>query len=123
MAKKQKTVYVRFGEWRPNETSFNYASGGVEVGVSVFEAISQGDRFRVLLDDEHDPDGRQLDTFFGWAERISSQSRRMVKQTPIFIVSGDYVGVGYDGEPLLKKLKIVRDLGLEDLLAPEIGLG
>lgn len=117
-----KTVYVRFGQWRPDETSFNYAAGDIEAGVSVFEAVLHGNRFKILLDDEHDPDGRQLDTLLGWAERISSQARRMVEQTPIFIVSGDYVGVGYDGEPLLKRLKVVQEIGLEDLLAPEIGL-
>jgi hypothetical protein len=122
MARKRKTVYVRFGKWRPDETSFNYAAGGVEAGVSVFEAVPQGDRFRVLLDDEHDPDGRQLDTLLGWAERISSQSRRDVELSPIFIVSGNYVGVGYDGEPLLRELEVVREIDLGDLLAPEIGL-
>jgi hypothetical protein len=120
--KKQETVYVRIGKWRQDETSFNYAAGGVEAGVSVFEAIPEGDRFKVLLDDEHDPDSRQLDTLLGWAQRISSQAHRMVEQTPIFIVSGDYVGIGYDGEPLLRGLKVVREIGLGDLLAPEIGL-
>jgi len=122
MRKKRDTIYVRIGHWRPEEISFNYATGSVEIGVSVFEAVQQGDRFRILLDEEHDPDNRQADTLSGWAERLYGEVRRGKPQTPIFIVDGDYIGVGYDGEPLLKRLEVVREISVADLLAPEIGL-
>lgn len=119
----EKPIYVRIGTWRPEEYSLNYAKGDVEVGVSVFEAEPAGNRLRILLDDEHDPDGRQADTLSGLLARIVEQRRRRdyMDQDPIFVVSGDYVGVGHDGEPLLKKLKVVSEIGPEDLLAPEIG--
>jgi len=113
-------VFLRIGTWRPQEYSLNYAQGRQEAGVSVFEAIPEGERFRVVFD--NDPDDRQRDTLSGLLARMKRDRDDWGKDIdPIYIVTGQQVGIGYDGEPLLKKVKIEREIDLGQVFAPDIG--
>jgi len=89
----ERAKYLRIGEWHPSETSRNYSAGKIEPGVSVYGLDAAG-RPVVPLQGE-------------WAaEDLSS---RMAGKEPKYLVEGDHVGIGHDGEPLLKNLKIIGD--------------
>lgn len=114
------TVFIRFGDWHHTERSRNYATGDTEIGVSVFEAVKEGQKYRILLDEEHDPDGRQADTYWGWMKKFDQEKDWGHDPEPIYIVTGEVVGTGYDGEPLLKGLKIVGQIEHKDLGRPKL---
>ena len=73
-------VYVRFGDIRKNDTN-----------ISVFEAITEGNVIRLIMPSTTYPTcqlvARHLDE-------------------PAFLVVGDIVGTGKDGEPLMSNCKI-----------------
>jgi hypothetical protein len=91
--------HVRFGDWHPSETSHNYATGGPEIGVSVFGAVRKDGRWDLLLEryaEDDEDHGDLYDTFVALTENIGRD---------IFLVSGEFVGWGYDGDPLLRSLQ------------------
>lgn len=72
-------VYVRFGNFSKNDT------------ISCFEAIAEGNIIRIIMP-------TMLYT--------TCQSIARHLDDPAFIVDGDVVGKGNDGEPLLNNIKI-----------------
>lgn len=86
------TRYLRIGAWHPSEQSRNYATGDIEAGVSVYDLDGQG---RPIA-----PDGE-------WAE--DDLRDRLASDEPKWLVEGDLVGEGHDGEPLLQNIRIVSD--------------
>lgn len=81
-------VFLRVGPWNPSDPrSRNYAAGDIEIGLSVYDL------------DEHGapvvpPDGE-------WAEDD------LRGEAPKFLVQGDVLGRGHDGEPLLGNPRVV----------------
>ena len=96
MATTKPKQYLRIGEWHPSETSRNYSLGQTEPGVSVYDLHPQTGKPVVP------PEGE-------WA--ADDLRDRMRGNEPKYIVEGEHVGVGNDGEPLLKKLKIIGNWG------------
>lgn len=85
------TRYLRVGAWRDSEQSWNFATGGFEQGVSVYALDPEG--MPVVP-----PDGE-------WAE--SDLHDRLASDEPKYLVTGNVVGCGGDGEPLLRNLRII----------------
>jgi hypothetical protein len=85
-------IYLRFGRFPRGQQSTDHSSGRKEAGVSVYRGL--------LL-----PDGsyRLLDT----TGAMTGQSA-MIHDRPLYQVSGMEVGVGADGEPVLRGAKIVK---------------
>lgn len=83
---KAEKVYLRFGIVPENESSYNFLTKGYENGVSVFE----------MKDGQPVLNNLQL---------IDSFSGRY--DLPMFFVTGEEIGKGQDGEPLLKNVKYV----------------
>ena len=86
--------YLRIGDWHPSETSRNYSAGKIEPGVSVYDLHPQTGRPVVP------PEGE-------WA--ADDLASRLAGSEPKYLVEGQHVGIGHDGEPLLKQLQIIRD--------------
>jgi 8-oxo-dGTP pyrophosphatase MutT (NUDIX family) len=85
-------VYLRVGTWNPaTERSGNYAAGKMEKGVSVYALGPHGDPVVP-------PEGE-------WA--ADDLRDRMRGDEPKFLVQGKLVGRGNDGEPLLRKVRVV----------------
>lgn len=84
--------YLRLKELPENEQSYNFIEKTLENGVSVFD----------IVDDKPVLFNLQLITSF--------ESR---KYDQAYIVTGDRIGTGFDGEPLLKHVKIVRKIELD----------
>ena len=90
-----KLRYLRFGPIPKSEQSHNHAMGTIEKGVSVY-----------ALDENDNP---IVPTKGEWAaDDLAFRQRRETGTR--YIVQGDRVGTGYDGEPLLRNVKIVKDI-------------
>ncbi len=91
-----KTLYIRYGRFPPSGQSRNYASGMLETGISVYPAkydlVSGG----IIFDDNYGvwQDGTLIS---------------VMHRTP-YLVEGEYVGDGSDGEPLLRNARKVAKL-------------
>lgn len=86
-------MYVRFCKVPQDEKSWNFMRNRKEEGVSVFKADDNG---MPILEN---------------AEQAKSLWARLNRQH--YLVTGEVVGVGQDGEPLLKNVKVVRRLHLD----------
>lgn len=81
-------VYVRFGKWsRTYSQSCNHSTGERESGLSVYRAMLAPGNI-VVLDDVV-------------CESLAGQGRL------VFPVTGREVGIGSDGEPLLRGVKLL----------------
>jgi len=90
-------VYLRYGEIPANERSLNHASREYEDGVSVYNGKlnKQGE----VMVTPNTP--AQI-----WGEKAYSN----LTDKPLYIVRGDHVGFGSDGEPVLRNVTIVRKI-------------
>lgn len=134
-------VYLRFGHWPKDERSANNITGFREDGVSVYDLDHRGepkdpdpDMNRGHYHDEHCEPDCDLDTDnddYGndtleemqgrvhRAERDRANGRHSPANVP-HLVKGDMVGIGHDGEPLLRNVKRVGDwIDHRHLLFPE----
>lgn len=85
-------VYLRIGGWNPADPrSKNYAVGDIELGLSVYELDAHGNPVVP-------PEGE-------WAE--DDLRDRMRSQEPKFLVQGEFLAWGHDGEPLLGDPRVV----------------
>lgn len=84
-------IYLRIGRWDDSERSRNFATGEFEAGVSVYDL---------------DPAGAPIDP--GEGEWSADDLRdRLAGDDPKFLVTGDVVGEGGDGEPLLRNVRVI----------------
>ena len=99
---RQKPLYIRFGDVQSNETSKIYRGEveiGEENGVSVYPAFEVNGN--IVL-------GLTLPitktTLYTQQHLLEYDNR------PCYLVSGDYVGKGTDGEPLIRNITIIKRL-------------
>lgn len=95
--------YIRFGDIPKNEESCVYNGDeliGKENGVSVYPAII--DENGSIIFGLHLPVTRT--TLYTMQYLIEYDNR------PCYLVEGDLVGTGTDGEPLIKNVRIVREI-------------
>lgn len=84
--------YLRFKNLPENERSFNFIEEKYEDGISVFEIV----------------DGKP---YLPTLELLGSFASR--NYDPTYIVTGDVVGIGFDDEPLLKNVKIIKEIKID----------
>lgn len=84
--------YLRLKELPENEQSYNFVEKTLENGVSVFD----------IVDDKPVLSNLQLITSFESREHDQA-----------YVVTGDKIGTGFDGEPLLKNVSIVKKIELD----------
>jgi hypothetical protein len=101
-------LYVRFGMWSKNERSRNFVEGGAEEGVSVYPAKVEREGIEIALEESDEPEflGGQLVTNVRLARK---------EITPIFLVTGRYVGSGESFEPLIRDVRKLHEISLSDL--------
>lgn len=90
-----RMIYVRFGDIPENERSKNCLTGGYEDGVSVYEAIERDDDISIILPN---------------LSVSTCGSLSGVLDRPMYIVEGDVVGTGNDGEPLLRNCRVIKEV-------------
>lgn len=98
-----KSLYIRFGDIPKNEKSKVYNGEieiGTEKGVSVYPAFEDSEGNIVL----------GLSLPITKTSLYTQQHLLEYDNRPCYLVSGDYVGKGTDGEPLLRNIKIIREI-------------
>jgi GNAT superfamily N-acetyltransferase len=94
--------YLRFGDWPKDERSRNHAEGWHEEGVSTYD-LHHGRP--VVPGDEIGYGEHGNDTHDELQGRIRGFRRG---GHPAYVIKGEMVGVGHDGEPLLRGIHSVR---------------
>ena len=102
-----KLFYVRFGLIPKSGKSYNYLNNFEEVGVSVYEALYDNGSYRILLPKLLDTSINTLGMCFNVAQCLSGQLDR---KTCLYLVDGEKIGEGSDGEPLLKDCTIIKPI-------------
>lgn len=99
--KLYKSLYLRFREIPKNERSSIHKTGekiGEEIGVSCYRGVIYEDKVYILM--PHIPS-----TTYYWL--IDAYNR---KEIPLYIINGDEVGQGSDGEPLLRNIVVLKEV-------------
>jgi hypothetical protein len=91
-------VYIRFGDIPEDERSYNSADDCYEDGVSVYAAEIES------VPAESDAAGMFVPVGSKTLQII------MLAQRDTYLVTGERVGTGVDGEPLLRDVEVVCDL-------------
>ena len=106
-----KTYFIRFGEIPDDEQSSQFI-GTHEVkkeqGVSVYNAICIDDKWHVIM-----PSiliEGQGNTYENLIQSVTGCRYYPEEFRQVYLVTGDEVGSGSDGEPVLKNVKIVKNL-------------
>lgn len=98
--------YLRFGEIPKDEqSSIHYRSYycGKEKGVSVYHCTFINHKPHIILPMPCSEGA--VDTLTGFLFYSSKK--------PIYLVTGDEIGTGHDGEPLIQNIKIIKDITSE----------
>jgi len=93
-----KRVFVRFGTLPNSGRSYNYRDNKYESGISVFNALLLHNGQVIVKPNTN----YELGSLFTLMDRDA------------YIVEGEVIGTGSDGEPLLRNAKIVRKLKSSD---------
>lgn len=100
---KHQQLYIRFGDIPPNEKSKIYRGEeeiGTENGVSVYPAFEDADGNIVV----------GLNLPISKTSLHTQQYLIEYDNRPCYLVSGDYLGKGTDGEPLIKNVRIIKEI-------------
>lgn len=101
-------LYLRFGHWPKNERSFSGAGGYHEDGVSAYDLDRKGEP-QIGWEGENGNDPEE--EMQGRVHRAESSraNNRDDRDHAGHLVTGEHVGTGYDGEPLLRNVKRAGD--------------
>lgn len=102
--------YVRFKDIPENEMSVNHSNGKVEPGVSVYEAAVLDDCLLPKLSNV------RAETLFPVMNIFECAANEM----PAYLVRGNPVGRGSDGEVVLRNVSIVKKLVVKTKAIPYI---
>lgn len=98
--------YIRFGEIPKNERSGIYAGDagkiGEEIGVSCYECIFLDGKYRILL-----PLNSNIHSCATLGYLINEY---LGGDRKVFLITGIETGKGKDNEPLLKNVKILKEI-------------
>ena len=100
--------FIRFGEIPADERSRIHRNGelivGIECGVSVYDAVKIRGEWKAVLPNPCTE--CTVDTMHGIL--LSNVNNESTKKA--YIVTGDIVGYGSDGEPLIRNIRVVEEL-------------
>jgi len=96
-------MYIRFGDIPDGEKSKIWRDEhcvGEEIGVSVYD-VKIGERGEVNICLPLPLSRDALDTFRALVE---------YQNRPCYLVDGEYLGVGNDGEPIIRNVRIIEEI-------------
>jgi len=103
-----KRFYIRFGEIPKDEISCVWYHGirvGHEIGVSVYHGVEIDGIWHVVFPNPSNPN-----TINGLQSYVGGEGPGSPASCSAYVVTGDQVGIGSDGEPLIKNITIVKDI-------------
>lgn len=101
--KSDKSLYIRFGDIPTNGKSKVYNGEieiGIEEGISVYPAFEDKEGNIIL----------GLNLPITKTSLHTQQHLLEYDNRPCYLVTGDYVGKGTDGEPLIKNVRIIKEI-------------
>jgi hypothetical protein len=98
-------LYIRFGSLPPNERSTDHATNTLEDGVSVYAAAREPAPDDADYSDFHENPTVMYEPY---GNKIQQVLFLMFRDT--YLVTGDEVGRGTDGEPLLRNVEVIGEL-------------
>lgn len=111
MFSKKRQFFIRFKDIPENEVSGIYDGDcgkiGDELGVSCYQFIQQGNYYNIVLSSIYDGFLHDLIWFLNDFK---------VGNIPAFLIEAEQVGVGNYGEPVVKNIKIIKQLSWVDLV-------
>ena len=90
-----QNVYIRYGDIPASGRSRNYADGVLEKGVSVYRGKYLPETDEIMITPSH---------------HYQEFGELFIKDRPAYIVVGEEVGIGSDGEPLLSGVRKVKKI-------------
>lgn len=105
--------YIRIGEVPNDEKSIIFKNGiriGEESGVSVYNTILnfQDGRYHIVMPSPFkEGQGRTYECLI---QQVTQYRLKIGRPRKIYLVIGDEVGKGSDGEPLLRNVKVIKDI-------------
>ena len=103
--------YIRIGEIPENEQSKIHRGDAVigeEKGVSVYDTEFINGKWRIVMP-FYFKEG-QGQTYEALIQCVTECRYKINKPSKVYLVSGKKVGNGSDGEPVIKNVKIIKDL-------------
>lgn len=104
-------LYIRVGEIPENEISHIHngdAIIGEEKGVSVYDTIEIDGKYRIVMPlPFKEGQGNTYETLI---QNVTECRFKINEPRKVYLVSGNEVGVGRDNEPVLKNVKIIKDI-------------
>lgn len=103
--------YIRIGDIPENEVSKIHRGDaiiGEEKGVSVYDAEFINDKWRIVMP-SYFKEG-QGHTYEALIQNVTECRYKINNPSKVYLVSGKKVGIGSDGEPVIKNVKIIKDL-------------
>jgi len=97
-ASEDDDVYIRFGDIPDGGKSTNHTDGSKEDGVSAYEAKIKGTHTDEDADVKFVPQGNKIQQIIA------------LQQRDTYLLTGDEVGRGEDGEPVLANIETVAEL-------------
>lgn len=88
-----RDVYIRFGDLPDGGQSTDHSSGSKEAGISVYEAVEDDEQ-----EDTYHPAGQQVLAVL------------LMLNRDVYLLSGERVGTGADGEPLIRDVETEAEL-------------
>ena len=104
-----KRYYIRFGKIPPTERSRVYGGGevvGEEVGVSCYDAAYIDGKWRIVYPNPCKE--TTVDTLHGLILGCCGVNK--FEDNDAFLITGDRVGYGSDGEPLVRNITVIANI-------------
>lgn len=107
---KNIKYYIRIGEIPENETSKIYNGETIieREGVSVYDCIEKNGKYHIVMPLPFVIG--QGDTYEKLIQEVTQCRYEIERPRKVYLVTGKQVGNGYDNEPLIKNVKIIKDI-------------
>lgn len=104
-------LYIRIGEIPKNEKSKIYRGDSVigeEIGVSVYDAVKINNIWHIAMPPSFKEGQGQ--TYECLIQEVTQCRYEIDNPREVYLVSGKKIGIGNDGEPLIKNIKIIKNI-------------
>ncbi|MBE6299807.1 MAG: hypothetical protein E7083_05655 [Bacteroidales bacterium] len=108
---RRHKYYIRIGEIPENETSKIYngdAIIGEERGVSVYDCIEKNGKYHIVMPLPFIEGQGQ--TYECLIQEVTQCRYEIARPRKVYLVTGKQVGNGHDNEPIIKNIKIIKEI-------------
>lgn len=103
--------YIRIGEIPSDERSYTFKGEniiGKEDGVSVYDCIENDGKYHIVM--PLPMKGGQGKTYECLIQSVTECHYKIDNPLKVYLVTGDKVGIGIDNEPVIRNVRIIKDI-------------